>query len=122
MLIESKTPEDKKISNKFPNISADILAAGNPRVIEFFSTEQNGSLPFFDRLMSAFCRLESEAVVVEQNLTRSSYVQKVLNSLVVGKPALFLNYLLSRRLFLDALVANNLSNSIQTLIIVIIAG
>lgn len=120
ILIDGKNSEDRKACFKFPGVAAELLSAPTQKISDFFAQEKDGSLPYVDRLMSCFCVINPPTVIVEQNLTRISYVHKVLNNLMSLKPALFMTYILSKPIFCDAIITNCHSKSIQTLLILMI--
>lgn len=120
ILIDGKNSEERKACFKFPGVAAELLSASTQKISDFFAQEKDGSLPYVDKLMSCFCVINPPTVIVEQNLTRISYVYKVLNNLMSLKPSLFMTYILSKPIFCDAIITNCHSKSIQTLLILMI--
>ena len=113
MLVDGKNPTDKKATFKFPNVSAEILSIANPKVLDFFASEDaSGELPNFDALFSCFPESSGVRGETEVNFTRAGYVQKILNSLINARPAMFTAALLKRPDLVDLLVRHSYCKSI----------
>ena len=121
-MIDYPNPEDKKASYKFPNVAAELLSMSNSRVVDFFATEDaNNALPNFEAVFSPFLNSEGHISTDEMNFTRAAYIQKILNNLIVGQPAIFATYLLRHSILTTSLFAHSYCKSISIVLLNLIA-
>jgi hypothetical protein len=94
VLVDWHDLNEKKPAFKFPGVAADILSTPNQRVIDFFSTEKGG-VPFghVEPLIDFFIDSHRNGAA-KYNHTRSGYVCKVLNGLVLHRTGLIAKHLL----------------------------
>lgn len=94
MLVDWPDLNDKKPAFKFPGVAADLLSTPNQRVIDFFSMEKGG-VPFghVEPLLDFFIDAHRNGAA-RYNHTRSGYVCRVLNGLVLHRTGLIVRHLL----------------------------
>jgi len=113
-----KNINEKKIAYKFPNVSAEILSTGNDKISDFFSTRSSTKLVHLDFLLQFF--VDQQFSSEPYNYTRSGYICKILNNLVLNKAGVFESYLLKRDDYLSALIASCHCKSAATTVLNII--
>lgn len=106
---------DARSVYRYPLVASDLLSqTANPRVIEFFALKENDAFVRFKSLFFAF-----KAPI---NLTRASYAQKIIQSLLNAHPALFFQYLVSSKEEIELLFGGCQSRSVQGLLLAAIIG
>lgn len=96
MLVDWHDPNDKKPTYKFPGVAADLLSTPNQRVIDFFSLKK-GDVPLahLHPLLEFFVDAQKNGQARFQH-TRSGYICRILNSLILHRSGAFAMYLLSQ--------------------------
>lgn len=122
MLLEPGNAEERKASFKFPNVAAELLSLPVAKVLDHFAQRREERLPVFDRLLSPLHDAEHARPVVEPNLTRVGYVQKIVMGLIAARPSVFMLYLLRDRALHDSLLANCHSKSMHGLLLLLMLG
>lgn len=117
VLIDAPSTDDRKSAFKFPSVSAELLSTANPRVLDFFGIDREQPNSALNRLLDFFGE-ESPS----ENLTRASYVQKIINSLVSSRPSTFLPSVLGNDKHMKGLLANCHSKSVQSLVHMLLMG
>jgi hypothetical protein len=96
-------------------VAAEVLSTASPKVLDYFSlANESGKLVNFDSLFAIF--LDREGALLEEyevNFTRAGYLQKIINSLINNRPALFAAYLLNHKQFIAALKHHSYSKSLS---------
>lgn len=87
---------DRKLAYKFPGIAAEILSTPNQRVIDFFSAKKadlpiGHLLPFIDFFVEA-----QKNGPAKYLYTRSGYVCKILNGLVLHRTGAIVSHLMTQ--------------------------
>lgn len=118
MKYDWKNINEKKIAYKFPNVSAEILSTGNDKISDFFSTRSSTKLVHLDFLFQFF--VDQQFSSEPYNYTRSGYICKILNNLVLNKAGVFEAYVLKREDYLTALIGSCHCKSAATTVLNII--
>ena len=103
---------EKKQAYKFPNIASDILSTMNDRIAEFFS---NVPKPMSFVHCETFIRFFIDMKDVPNrdfNYTRSSYICKILNAMIVHRSGVFAVYFLNHEDFASLLIASSHCKSV----------
>ena len=122
VLLDCDNPEERKAAYKFPSVAAELLSAPVSRVLDHFAQRSEERMPHFDRLLSGLHDAQRGQPVVEDNLTRIGYVQKILMGLIGARPAVFMLQLLNDRSLHASLLANCQSKSLHGLLLLLLLG
>lgn len=117
--VDWRNINEKKIAYKFPNVSAELLSISNDKICDFFQTTVESNFVHIDFLMQYFVEQEEQPSDAF-NYTRSGYICKILNSLILNKNGIFESYFLRRSDFIYALIMNCHCKSVATTILNII--
>lgn len=124
VLIDAPSQEDRKVAFKFPNIAADLLSNRNKIFVNFFikksENSEIGVCPSND--FYRLTELVSKFGEPVHNLTRASYISKILCSLIFSKPNIFLPIMLESIEFISGLLINLESKSLSSLMELILTA
>ena len=124
VLIDAPSQQDRKIAFKFPNVAADLLSSRNKIFVNFFIQKSENSEILFcpSKDFYRLAELVSNSGEPIQNLTRASYVSKIICSLIFSKPNIFLSITLESKEFISGLLRNLHSKSLSSLMELILTA
>lgn len=94
-MVDWHDPNEKKQTYKFPGVAADLLSTPSQRVIDFFSLrKENESTNHLTPLLEFFHDAQKTGQARFQH-TRSGYVCRILNTLILHRSGAFATYMLN---------------------------
>ena len=120
VLVDCNNASDKKASFKFPSVSTELLSSSNDKVFDFFTQNLSQADPnSLTRLISFFSDTLTDKPV-PFNFTRSGYVSKILNSLILNRSGTIALHLLSRPSDLQVLLQNCHCKSVASTVLTLL--
>lgn len=93
-MIDWKNSTDRKMAFKFPSVAAELLACGNANLLQFFMNEpESGAFTQVKSIFKFFSNSRKEEQT-NYNYTRSGYLCKILNTLILHRGGALVSYLM----------------------------
>lgn len=125
MMVDWPNLGEKKPAYKFPNVAAEILSTPNQKILDFFTgAKSNQGFARTTTLLLFFVDSNKEGVL-KYNYTRSGYVSKVLNSLILHRTGAVAKHILTEgsvKTIIEACHCKSASSTVLNLITLLVAS
>jgi len=110
---------EKKMAYKYPNVAAELLSIPNEKILDFFANRPN--LKQFgntDNLLQFFEATDKRGI--GYNYTRSGYICKILNSLILNRSGIFVGHILSQPNSIESIINSCHCKSVSVTILTLL--